>query len=159
MMSIGEVHSVQLGTVRASGEVYPELSQPRLGRVALDVLGMKRARSLLSSDLLVMVIDLLVGGRRLISRGDNGRCCCCWSSRRRRPSCGCCREDLLLDRKVGFGHRLLVVGVVILLRLGCLRLGCLRLGCLDDVFLDLVLNPMFSDPYVTKVGSQSMIVC
>ena len=152
MKSIGEVHSVQLRTVRA------ELSRPRLGRVTLDVLDVKRACSLLSSDLSVTVIGLLVGGRRLISHGDGGRCCCCRSPCRRRPGRGCCcevvlgrccREDLLLGCKVGLRHRLLVVDVVVLL----------RLGCLDDVFLDLVLNPMFSDPYVTKVRTQSMIVC
>ena len=36
---------------------------------------------------------------------------------------------------------------------------CLRLGCLGAVFLDLVLNPVLSDPYVTKVRTRSMIVC
>ena len=66
----------------------------------------------------------------------------------------CCREDLLLSREVDPGHHLLVVDVVVLL-----RLGRLRLGCLGAVFLDLVLDPMLSDPYVTKVRTRSMIVC
>ena len=52
------------------------------------------------------------------------------------------------------GHHLLVLDVVVLL-----RLGRLRLGCLGAVFLDLVLDPMLSDPYVTKVRTRSMIVC
>ena len=60
----------------------------------------------------------------------------------------CCREDLLLGREVDLGRHLLVVEVVVLL-----RLGRLRLGCLGAVFLDLVLNPVLSDPYVTKVGT------
>ena len=48
------------------GRSFPEFSRPRLGLVAPGVV-VKRAFSLLSSDLWLTVIGLLVGGRRLVS--------------------------------------------------------------------------------------------
>ena len=118
------------------GQKFSRISRPRLGRVALDLLGVSGrwcCARCCRQDLSTVVV-LLVGGRR--SNGSDGDCCCCRSHRQ--PCCGCCCCDVVLGRcRLWCCEDLLpqswslsplkgrLVVVVAVIRLGRLRLGCL----------------------------------